>query len=110
MNTQKHDTEMTQAGKEILEGLNEVLADVKGEEIECRVHQVITTKIDVKAVRKKTGLTQEAFAQTYGFPLGSLKNWEGEHRSPTGAAKAYLMVINERPNVVRDALTSAMSV
>ena len=30
----------------------------------------------IKDIRKETGLSQSAFAQTYGIPVGTLRNWE----------------------------------
>ena len=101
-------TNLTKADKSVLRGASEALAHARGEEI-GRAHFVITANIDVKAIRERTGLTQERFAETYGFSLSTLKNWESSRREPEGSAKAYLLVINERPNVVRKALTSAIA-
>ena len=98
---------MTKAGKEIMAGINDAIDYMRGDKTKGRAHYIITAEIDVKAVRKKTGLTQERFAQTYGFSLSTLKKWESGIRQPEGPAKAYLMVINERPNVVKKALEGA---
>jgi putative transcriptional regulator len=98
---------MTKAGQEILEGAKAGLAYIRGDESQGRAHYIITADINVKSVREKTGLTQERFAETYGFSLSTLKKWESGNRKPEGPAKAYLMVINERPNVVKNALHSA---
>jgi len=102
-------TKRTRADKLILQGAKEALAHARGEKI-GRSHFVITADVDVKAIRKKTDLTQELFAETYGFSLWTLKNWERGHRKPDGAAKAYLLVISVQPNVVREALTTALAV
>jgi putative transcriptional regulator len=101
-------TNLTKADKSVLRGASEALAHTRGEKL-GRANFVITADIDVKAIRKKTGLTQERFAETYGFSLSTLKNWESNRREPEGSAKAYLLVINERPNLVRKALTSAIA-
>lgn len=98
---------MTKAGKEIMDGINDAIDYMRGDKTKGRAHYIITAEINVKAVRKKTGLTQERFAQTYGFSLSTLKKWESGNRQPEGPAKAYLMVINERPNVVKKALEGA---
>lgn len=98
---------MTKAGQEILQGAQESLDYLRGDKTSGRAHYIINTDIDVKAVRERTNLTQERFAETYGFSLSTLKKWETGNRKPEGAAKAYLMVINERPNVVKRALQSA---
>jgi putative transcriptional regulator len=44
----------------------------------------VPSVIDVQAIRNKTGLTQAAFASRIGVPVGTLRNWEQGHRSPTG--------------------------
>ena len=102
-------SKLTEADKSVLRGAEQALAHVRGKKETGRTHFVITAEIDVKAIRKNLGMTQKAFAETYGVPLGTLKNWEGGHRKPDGAAKAYLLVINERPNVVRKALSTAVA-
>lgn len=60
----------------------------------------------VKVIRRALGLTQEAFSQKFHIPLGTLRDWEQARKTPDAAAKAYLIVIAKRPNVVSDALTS----
>lgn len=98
---------MTKAGQEILKGAKAGLAYIRGDESQGRAHYIITADIDVKAVREKTGMTQEGFAEAYGFSLSTLKKWETGNRQPEGPAKAYLMVIGERPDIVRKALQHA---
>ena len=99
---------MTQASDEILDGIHDAIAYMRGDKNRGRAHYIIASDISVKAVREKTGLTQERFAEAYGFSLSTLKKWETGTRKPEGAAKAYLMVISEKPTVVRDALHKAM--
>jgi putative transcriptional regulator len=49
--------------------------------------------VDVGAIRQATGLTQQAFARTYGIPVATLRNWEQGRRKPDGPARALLQVI-----------------
>lgn len=98
---------MTKAGEEILQGARDALAYARGDKTKGRAHYIIAADIDVKSVREKTGLTQERFAESYGFSLSTLKKWESGNRHPEGPAKAYLMVINEKPLIVRKALQEA---
>lgn len=37
---------------------------------------------NVKEIRESTGMSQKAFAQMYGIPLGTLRNWEQGNNSP----------------------------
>ena len=99
---------MTTAGKEILQGAQEALAFLHGDKSKGRAHMIINSKIDVKTIRKNTGLTQEKFAEAYGLSLSTLKKWEAGIRAPEGAAKAYLTVIAQHPNVAREALQNAI--
>lgn len=36
----------------------------------------------VKEIRKKAGLTQEAFSKKYGIPKRTIENWEGGKSNP----------------------------
>lgn len=38
--------------------------------------------MNIKEIRKKTGLTQEGFSKKYGIPLGTLHHWEAGDRKP----------------------------
>ena len=37
---------------------------------------------NVKEIRESTGLTQKAFAELYGIPINTLRNWEQGSNSP----------------------------
>ncbi len=99
---------MTKAGQEILQGAQEALSYLHGDKSKGRAHVIINSKIDVKTIRAKTGLTQAKFAETYGLSLSTLKKWEAGIRVPEGAAKAYLIVIAQHPNITREALRNAV--
>lgn len=63
--------------------------------------------IDLKALRQQLRMTQEQFAQRFGIPLASLRNWEQNHRLPSGPIRSYLRVIEKNPKAVLKALMSA---
>lgn len=52
---------------------------------------------EVKAVRAKTGLTQERFANVVGVSKRTLENWEQGRRHPTGPARALLKLLDADP-------------
>ena len=52
---------------------------------------------EVKAVRAKTGLTQERFANMVGVSKRTLENWEQGRRHPTGPARALLKLLDADP-------------
>lgn len=60
--------------------------------------------LQVKAIRKATGLSQAKFAAMIDVQLGTLRNWEQGRREPTGPAKALLRAIHNDPKHVIEAL------
>ena len=58
----------------------------------------------VMAIRQATGLSQAAFAARYHVPVGTLRDWEQQRRTPDAAALAYLRVIEREPEAVARAL------
>jgi putative transcriptional regulator len=102
-----HNTRMSAAGKSILAGLQDALAYAHGDTTRGQTHMVQSpATIDVKAIRKRLGLTQVAFAQRYGFELSSIRNWEQGRRQPQGPARILLLVIDKEPEAVHRALVS----
>ena len=57
-----------------------------------------------RRVRKRTGLTQVAFATRIGVPLDTVRNWEQGKRSPAGPARALLKVLDRAPEMTLAAL------
>jgi len=57
-----------------------------------------------RRVRKRLGLSQSAFSQRIDVPLDTIRNWEQGKRSPTGAAKALLKVLDKAPKAALAAL------
>lgn len=60
---------------------------------------------DAKRIRRALNLTQEAFAQTFHIPIGTLRDWEQHRAEPDQAARNLLKVIAAAPETVRDALS-----
>ena len=60
--------------------------------------------MDVRSVRRKRGLTQQAFADTFGFTVGAVRDWEQGRKRPDRAARVLLAVIQTSPEVVADAV------
>ena len=53
--------------------------------------------VNVKKLRERLGLTQQAFAEAYGIPIGTLRDWEQRRKNPDAPARAYLEVIEADP-------------
>lgn len=57
-----------------------------------------------RRVRRRLGFTQAEFAERIDVSLDTIRNWEQGKRSPTGAAKALLKVLNKAPEAALTAL------
>jgi len=62
---------------------------------------------NVKKLRDRLGLTQEAFAAAYRIPVGTLRDWEQGRKLPDAPARAYLTVIARNPEAVAALLSQA---
>ncbi|MGA2350927.1 MAG: helix-turn-helix domain-containing protein [Terracidiphilus sp.] len=62
---------------------------------------------NVKKLRERLGLTQEAFAAAYRIPIGTLRDWEQCRKRPDAPARAYLTVIARNPEAVAGLLSQA---
>ena len=59
---------------------------------------------DVCAIRESMALSQTEFAALMAVSVRTLQNWEQGHRSPTGAARTLLRVIQVKPQAVIEAI------
>ena len=91
-------------GKRIIESMKEALVIAKNElpRETYKIH--IPESIDVKAIRKKMGLSQSSFANNFGLSVYALRNWEQGKRQPDPAARAYLKIIEKVPDIVSKVL------
>ena len=90
------------AFEKIAEGLTEALAIARGEAKPARLH--IPTEIDVRAIRRRTGLSQDDFAATFGFTINQIRDWEQGRARPLGGVRAYLLIIERNPKRVLELL------
>lgn len=99
---------MSKAGESIIAGLKDAIAYGQGDLSRGRAHIVqVPDMIDVKAIRKRLGLTQVEFARRFGFEISSVRNWEQGRRRPEGPARVLLKVIEKEPEAVQRALAAA---
>jgi putative transcriptional regulator len=62
---------------------------------------------EVRALRRRLGLTQEQFANRFGVNIWTLRDWENHRREPDGPAQTLLKVIDRDPEAVRLAVAAA---
>jgi putative transcriptional regulator len=65
--------------------------------------------IDVRSIRADLGLSQEAFANRFGFSLAAVSDWEQQRRTPERAARVLLLVIAQDPSAVDSALAAVQT-
>lgn len=68
---------------------------------------LIASGDDIIALRRFTGLTQEAFSTALGISVHTLRNWEQNRRKPDGPALALLRVAARHPRVLKENLAAA---
>jgi putative transcriptional regulator len=92
------------AFEKIKAGLDSVQAypDGTADKSLYRVH--VRKKIDVRRIRKRLGLSQEAFAETYGFAVSAVRDWEQGRRKPERSARILLKIVKKEPEAVTRAL------
>eukprot|EP01013_Petalomonas_cantuscygni_P037476 TRINITY_DN6830_c0_g1_i1.p3 TRINITY_DN6830_c0_g1~~TRINITY_DN6830_c0_g1_i1.p3 ORF type:complete len:106 (+),score=19.30 TRINITY_DN6830_c0_g1_i1:399-716(+) len=98
---------MSKAGKRLLAAASEAAAIARGEASAAHIH--VPADIDVRAIRRKTTLSQEDFAGQFGFTIAQIRDWEQARHRPIGAHRAYLMLIDRDPDAVRVALGEVMN-
>ena len=94
---------MSAAGDKLLRSVRSLRAAIDAGQ-ELRVH--VPTEIDVRAVRRRLGMSQAAFAESFGFGLDAVQSWEQGRRRPEGPARVLLKVIEHDPDMVRRALAA----
>lgn len=91
-------------GERIIKSLDQGIAWSSGADVPVRVTTVRVPVVDVRAVRRRLGLSQSEFAAKFGFPSATLRNWEQGRTRPDRPARVLLAVLARYPEVVEDAL------
>jgi len=94
---------MRETAASIRSGLRQAIAHQQGKRVRgMKLH--VPANVDVKALRRRTGLTQAEFAAKFAISLGTLRHWERGDRMPRGTALVLLNVIAREPKAVMRAL------
>ena len=95
-------TEKKTTGQRMIASAKEALAFAEGEDNGAIVH--IPDEIDTARIRKKINLSQSQFAHYFGVSVRTVQEWEQGRSVPSGAARAFLTVIDREPEAVHRAL------
>ncbi len=93
---------MGDAFTEISDGLADAIQHAKGDTTKVIEHK--PEFIDVKAIREKTGMSQQKFCATFGISIGTLRHWEQGLRSPRGPARVLLKVVQHNPKAIVESI------
>jgi putative transcriptional regulator len=63
-------------------------------------------EVDVRAIRRKAGMTQMQFAAAYDFSVRTVQEWERGAKRPSGPARTLLRAIKADPEGLRRALAA----
>jgi len=97
---------MSTLGDDLIEGMQEMLAHMRGEDTGATVHKVKVETVDTKAIRSKYKMTQADMAMVLGTSLSGYKKWEQGQRRPSGVALTLLKIMDKEPEAVKRALAS----
>ena len=61
----------------------------------------------VKVLRQRLGMTQIEFAEAFGLPVSTLRDWEQRRSTPDAPARALLRAIEREPETMRRLLSQA---
>lgn len=90
----------------IMQGMEEARRFARGEEVPgLRYHPA--PHEDARAIRKRTGLSQAAFARHVGVSVATLRDWEQRRRYPDGPARVLLALLAKDPGIVKRTLSEA---
>jgi putative transcriptional regulator len=96
---------MSKFGQDLIASVNEAIAIAKGEAKPARVFT--PEEIDVAAIRKRLGLSQQKFAARFGLSQAMVRDWEQKRRNPDQAARTLLTLIARDPESVQRTLSAA---
>ena len=63
-------------------------------------------EIDVRAIRRATGMSQAQFAAAYEFSIRTVQEWERGAKKPSGPARTLLRAIKADPEGLRRAIAA----
>jgi putative transcriptional regulator len=91
------------AAEKIVQGWREIAARTRKDRLPGQ-RIIVPKSIDVSAIRRKTGLSQQLFSARIGVSTGTLRNWEQGRRRPDGPARVLLAMLARNPKLVEETL------
>ena len=79
-------------------------ADIAKQQAADEIDAMLDAAKFARRVRRRLGFSQAEFAERIDVSLDTIRNWEQGKRSPTGAAKALLKILDKSPEAALAAL------
>jgi len=95
---------MSKFGADLVQSAEEALAIARGEAEPAFAFP--PSDVDVVLIRKRKGMSQQRFAETFGLSVSAVRDWEQGRRYPDRTARILLSVIDKRPDAVLEALSA----
>lgn len=98
---------MNNVYESIMAGLNEAVEDAKSEKkkLKRRVVSIVPVKeysaVEVRQIRKNTGLSQKLFASYMGVSDKTVEAWEAGTNHPSGTASRILSMMEMDENLTK---------
>ena len=87
-----------------VQGAREALAIAKGEADLTSFVVRPSSEVNVKAIRTGLHMSRATFAETFKLSVRTLPEWEHGRAKPDATGRAYLKIIQARPEAVKEAL------
>jgi putative transcriptional regulator len=82
-----------------LTGLSDVLAHKQGN-VTLKPERVCVPVVKAKEIRASMAISQQEFAEKFGIPLATVKNWEQGRREPDQPTSILLHLISKFPKEI----------
>jgi putative transcriptional regulator len=70
------------------------------DELGVEFSEIEISSNDIRAIRRKTKLSQAVFAKLLNVSPSSVRQWEQGKRTPTGSTKVLLDLLEKSPHVL----------
>jgi len=98
---------MSKLGERLIQAAREGRAIARGEADPATYRVYVPAEVDVRQIRRQLKLSQGDFAAKFGLSVATVREWEQSRRTPEGAARVLLTVIEKEPEAVIRALAAA---
>ena len=86
MTMAKKNEKLTDFDKQLIAGMEEVVAHINGQPNKARA--TVLEFADAKSIRERLGMSQAVFSRAYGIPLKTLQHWEQRRHNPDRTSSA----------------------